>query len=541
VRRLIALLMIIAIIANMSACEKKVDKGVKAGFTQIAERYVDEKIISDEVINNSVITEVLSLETVCKDGYLYETKLSDDIIAESYVLEITVSSYEMDDIYEQLPLEVLEYDIDWENVIQEFAIGTVIIATVGIITFASSGMSLCYFFADVFFDVIKEAFVGAVIGAVVNSFAESESIKDFKQNAKKYIIEGASDGYMWGAVSGVLLGVIKKHEMVIPEKVFTQNDTLYGVVKYDNQIFSSDNHFIGYLLETEENVYVLDDADSVIGMLDDSARITDDVEKICDKNISKIKKHGRYSSNFKVDGDVVISGNEEIGKLNKITGEIITDDNQLLGRINSNAELIVNNFRAMKKGVLFNRQGKICSKVVIDEVSDYVKGATKIANYLDVNNNPVAYSVKYVCGDGIERSFLMSLDDNSILGILDDSLTIATDWNTQMSQLSANGVRNARDTIVDMINKEIEFDYGPSFTDEVVSFIKENGKMPEGLLQGHHINNVAKYPWLADNPDNIIFYTKEDHLKYGHNGNFQNSSQGELTGISQYIHEGGKK
>jgi len=536
-RRIVAFLLITVIIFNLCGCEKKNAEKVSNNFSKISEQYIAETIISDTKIHDNILLEALISETTYNDNFLYETKVSDDIIAESYLFEITVLSHEMDYILSQLPIEVLEYDIDWESVVEEFAIGTVIIVAVGVMTIASSGASLCYFFADVFFDVIKEALIGAVVGAVVNSISESDNLLDFKQNAKKYIIEGASDGYMWGAVSGVILGMVKKPDIKIPDKVYTQDDALYGFVDSNNQIYDADNQFIGYLLETEDNIYLLDDADNVKGMLDDAARITDDVVDVCDDSIKKIKKHGRYSSNFKVDGDSVISGNVEVGKLNKTTGEIITDDGQLLGRINKNNELVVNNFRAIKKGVVFSRQNKIVSKVVSNEVPDFRKGATKIADYFDADNNPVAYSVKRNYRDGTERIFLMSTDDDSILGILEDSVTIATDWNTQMSQLSANGVKKAQDIIVDMIKNDIDFDFGPSFTDEVITYVKQNGKLPEGL-QGHHINNVATCPWLADEPDNIIFYTREDHLNYGHNGNFQNSSQGELTGISKYIQGG---
>ena len=46
--------------------------------------------------------------------------------------------------------------------------------------------------------------------------------------------------------------------------------------------------------------------------------------------------------------------------------------------------------------------------------------------------------------------------------------------------------------------------------------------------EGHHINNVKDHPELADNPDNVIFLTRREHLE-AHSGNFRNETHGKLV------------
>lgn len=59
------------------------------------------------------------------------------------------------------------------------------------------------------------------------------------------------------------------------------------------------------------------------------------------------------------------------------------------------------------------------------------------------------------------------------------------------------------------------------------SEILETGKVRGA--EGHHIKNVADHPELQGDPDNIkIFKTREAHRQEGHNGNFQNESNGTM-------------
>ena len=54
----------------------------------------------------------------------------------------------------------------------------------------------------------------------------------------------------------------------------------------------------------------------------------------------------------------------------------------------------------------------------------------------------------------------------------------------------------------------------------------QHGSFPKGY-HGHHVNNVARFPDLAGNPDNIRFVTPAEHLRL-HQGSFRNNSSGKM-------------
>lgn len=57
------------------------------------------------------------------------------------------------------------------------------------------------------------------------------------------------------------------------------------------------------------------------------------------------------------------------------------------------------------------------------------------------------------------------------------------------------------------------------YKDEILQTGKVSG------AEGHHAQNVADHPMEQSNPNNIKFYkNKEDHLNYGHGGDFHNES-----------------
>ncbi len=79
-------------------------------------------------------------------------------------------------------------------------------------------------------------------------------------------------------------------------------------------------------------------------------------------------------------------------------------------------------------------------------------------------------------------------------------------------------------------------DWSSSQKEELLSSGKVRG------YEGHHINSVAEHPELQTNPDNVRFYNgRQEHLKKGHNGNFRNSSSGNLIDRDSMLENTNKK
>lgn len=504
--------------------------------TVVTQDVLVQSLITEKSINQIIIPEKINTQNIIYQDYVYQCVINEDIISESRIFEIYIQSTDEDYLLSQLPIEIQEYDIDWQSVISEFAIGTTILVVAGALTISSAGTPIYYFFASGLTEIVKETLISGVLGAVLNCLS-AHSLEDLYVNAKKYIIEGFADGYMWGAISGVLLNATVPQKKVIPKQLYNNND-VYASVIDDEYVYDIYNNLMGYIISSSDDLYLADRSGKIINSIDDFGNIVDDIPTSYNKNISKIKANGRYSCNFGVDDGYVLSENVKIGQLNQ-AGQIIGVDKyegQLLGCIDESGKLIENNYRAAKAGFVFDNQGCISNKMQECNNISLFGGAQKTVEYLDSNNNVIGYTAQYVDSENVERLFLMS-NDNSVVGILSDIQHIEPNWNVHMSSMAASGVNNAKHMTVSLIDSGVIYDYGPSIDDAVKSYIKENHKMPNNLLQGHHINNVANYPWLANDPNNIVFYNHDDHLNIGHSGNFQNSSNGMLTQLNELFCE----
>jgi GHH signature containing HNH/Endo VII superfamily nuclease toxin len=65
------------------------------------------------------------------------------------------------------------------------------------------------------------------------------------------------------------------------------------------------------------------------------------------------------------------------------------------------------------------------------------------------------------------------------------------------------------------------------WTADEIAFIKQNGRLPDGIV-GHHINDVAHNPHWEGDPGNIRFVRGQPGNLEEHGGNFQNSTTGPL-------------
>ena len=532
-KRCVAIIIILSIvIINIGGCASKNE--IKQGVAVIQDDVIREKYIEEETIPESMIEETGIAETVLEDNGKYETKIGENIISESYVFEVKISDDD-DVLYEQLPQEIFEYEIDWENVLSNFTVGATVVLVCGTLTVSAMGTPLYYFFATSMAEISKEMLVGSVIGALSNTALSGIRNGSINQvAAQKYAIEGASSGMMWGAISGVASVVAKAITRELPTVLFDKSNRPLWYVDELGNTYDADGTFIGHLTQKEEN-YVINNMGLVLGNYDDAGHVIDDIKKVYPSNLRKIQKNGRYSFNFKVSDGTVIYGNKEIGRLNE-AGDIIGTgiyEGEKIGSIDATGKLVENNLRAIKSGVKFNGYGEI-QNMYKNAAEIRLKGdALRFKDYLNDSGEVVAYSVKALDHKGTERLFLMGAEDNTVIGIMKDDTMILQDWNSEISKLAADGVRTARGMTESLIEENINYDFGPSMTGDILEGIRTTKEFPDSLLQGHHKNNVANYPWLADNPDNIIFYNRADHLAIGHNGNFQNASSGELTDLEE--------
>jgi len=66
-----------------------------------------------------------------------------------------------------------------------------------------------------------------------------------------------------------------------------------------------------------------------------------------------------------------------------------------------------------------------------------------------------------------------------------------------------------------------------NWTAEEITFIRQNERLPRGIV-GHHINNVAAFPEWQGDPRSISFVRGQPANLAAHGGNFHNSTTGRL-------------
>ena len=250
----------------------------------IEQHKIDERYIQAEYIQQNIIEE---------EG-IYEIVLCEQFICQSYIIQINITENSIDDLADQLPAEMADYDIDWEKVISQFAVGTSVIIVVGIVYHATKGQS--YFLFGSPAEIAAEAVIGGAIDATIAVMLNCSDEETPNQKVAKYAIEGFAEGYMWGAISGVVENIVRPNYLKSP--------TL-GKLKIDNwgNVTDQAGNIVGKALYNtgKKTFSIIDDAGKAIGYFDKSGKVLLD-----------IASEGFFDSNGKAITDIA----EEILKPN---------------------------------------------------------------------------------------------------------------------------------------------------------------------------------------------------------------------------------
>lgn len=239
----------------------------------ISENVIREEQIKEEFISEELITESYIIENMIYEDGIYEYVISEDIVSEAYVIEVTVGEQTEEEILEQLPPEIEEYDIEWAKVIGKFAVGTTIIITVGIVNHVSKGSTYFVFGSPA--KVAKDALVGGAIGATLNEVVGC--LKNGKMPVKgvtKYALEGFADGYMWGAIASVTQIASENFKRLRVFKLATGGT---ASIKPDGRVFDEAGKLIGKAYYEKKGLwYLLDDATNAVQVFNKAGKAVTD-------------------------------------------------------------------------------------------------------------------------------------------------------------------------------------------------------------------------------------------------------------------------
>lgn len=178
---------------------------------------ISTKKIKTKKINNTVSIKYLQYKplsygyTVIGDNIYSGIELTNYKIGQQTISgNETANDFFMDSIIE-------EYDVNWGKVISQFAVGTVIIFVTGILHF-SSGQTAPVFYAmtaDIFMGSLTGAISGAATDALMAGMVATLEGRP-QEGIFKATIEGASSGYMWGAIVGAVTGSVSGYTKITP-------------------------------------------------------------------------------------------------------------------------------------------------------------------------------------------------------------------------------------------------------------------------------------------------------------------------------------
>lgn len=427
-----------------------------------------------------------------------ENVLNENIIIEDIDIEFTTAEDFIDNFDNCFSSETLNYDIDWPGVIGKFSIGTAIIVCTGVISFSSVALGqkeLAFLFATSSKEAIKEALIGAAIGGALNTIVET--IKNggvIEEYALKYAIEGAADGFMWGSISGALLGLYKGVNILAKNPILDDFGKLIGIPDESGRLLNAYGEKSGNILK---DGFIEDGSHKIIGKLDNNGKFNRNYRSYIPENgFIYVKKNPR----FKIENKNVyrIYNDELVGTIDD-AGRIIKDG-KIVSYIDENGKLLGSVSESANNGVSILPDGTV--------------------------NNLNNFDIKNSNEKGIRNIF--SKDTKKIVGQIDDNDKLILDWRKKITNSRNIGVKSAKTCIMKM-----KFSYSDAIKrgimDESVTKLQYETFIKTGKgLEGHHINNVANYPNYADRSDNIVFVGKEAHKEL-HKGNYKNATKGKFT------------
>lgn len=261
-KKTIALVLIVCqLIQCLTGCGHKEQS--KEKDTYVPEEVITEEVVGQTKITEDNITQELIVENLKCEDYNYELTIEEDFYCEAFIIETIVDENTIDEIKDQLPADIDNYDIDWPKVIGKFAVGTAIIITVGVVHYQMKGATY-YVFATPQ-EVAKEAFVGGSMKAAIEVALKANKAGDIPYEAvKKYAIEGFADGYMWGAICAVTRNALAN--LKLPHKLKLEDGTILKIL-LDGSVVNKAGEVVGKAYYSKEGIYVIDSAGKTIPYL----------------------------------------------------------------------------------------------------------------------------------------------------------------------------------------------------------------------------------------------------------------------------------
>lgn len=491
---------------------------------------IEESILYEELLYEDILTESMLFEYNLLVKNTIEQYLKEGIVLEDIQVQIVLAD-DLEGLFEiSLTSEAILYDIDWGSIIGKFAIGTAVIVVTGTISALTQQIpGVGYVFATSFSGALNGALTGASIGGALNVMIQALSNGGKVDALAKYAIEGAADGFIWGAISGAMLGAFKGISVVRNAgAIWSGPNQLVGILDDAGNLLNSSNQVIGRVGSTG---WIVDNSGKVLGKLDDLGNFVSNW-----KNLSLIPSNnlilgttGKVKYTLDSSLQVLDKSGKIIGKMNA-AGQIVNSSGNLVGLVDDGGRLIDGIQKTVNAGFKLDLSGQIVNtKKVINGVTQYVDDSGNIIGRLLNTHDSVGNNITYIqqAVNPSSIKIIGTVPQNGLyktVGQLDDLGNTVPNWNKYFTYNRGIGVKRAwadEKALVEATGRGT-YNWTP---DQIVELLT-TGKVAG--FHGHHINSALYNPSLISNPNNIRFYSVQEHLSVAHGGSYQNATFGEL-------------
>ena len=218
--------------------------GINSLLAETSSNAIFEEVAFEEVAFEETAFEETAFETI---NYVKNNVHGANI--NELDLSIVQDENSFSDNVESLSYSDVLKEVDWKSVIPNVAVGGAIITVTGILSIAG-GPVFPFVFGIIAKEAIIEGAIGSAIVSVLNSCIQSaKNGQPIDKRIIKYAIEGAANGFMWGAVSGVVVGGIKYASMLKPAIV--KGGLVENVTRINRQGHLSKTDDLGRLTRVE--------------------------------------------------------------------------------------------------------------------------------------------------------------------------------------------------------------------------------------------------------------------------------------------------
>ena len=258
ITRVLSLILIcILLVQVLSGCKSKKQgtvlqqNGILITENKIEEQYIYEQKMDEEYFSEDYIAENVSFE-----NGIYEYIIDSIVVGECRCFEITIGEHTEEEILEQLPEEIEDYEINWPAVIGKFAVGTTIIVATGVVGYYCPST---YYVVATPVEVGIDALIGGAIAAAlevgINELKTGGQLPE--AGIKKYSIEGFADGFMWGAITSVLR--VTSKNIARPHSLTTETGEVCKIA-LNGAVKDSAGKALGNAYYAKDGIYVLKEA-----------------------------------------------------------------------------------------------------------------------------------------------------------------------------------------------------------------------------------------------------------------------------------------